>query len=389
MDIDDARRGVPMRRRNYVYGIIGLAVSACTSTVAGHDNTPSPDAADPVSVDAPPADLGQTVSGVAMDYFTNAPLPTTSVATDGIDPQMTATSAVDGTWELDHVPTGSKLFLSTTRTNYVATRNLVTTVTDVPVIQNIYIGSITDTHRQYTSVGLAPANNVGKAIVFAELQDAAGTPLVGFPLTNVTLLDAAQAPVTPSGIYFIGTVGDVDPLVTIATAEIFPIGTPARSRVALLGVPPGSYTLSVNYGTTAAPLIVTTGITALADGFELALAKAGTNTTAQPTDPTFATDIYPMLQRAAAGGLGCANCHTAGGLGAVLKYDDPAITVLANMNAITGVLNLTTPATSLLLVRPLYEQPPALQDHPNATFLDITDPNYTLFLLWITNGAKP
>jgi hypothetical protein len=42
-----------------------------------------------------------------------------------------------------------------------------------------------------------------------------------------------------------------------------------------------------------------------------------------------------------------------------------------------------------LLKRPLYEAPPAPQDHPNATFLDVNAPDYKLFLLWITNGAKP
>ena len=43
----------------------------------------------------------------------------------------------------------------------------------------------------------------------------------------------------------------------------------------------------------------------------------------------------------------------------------------------------------MLLKRPLYEQPPAAQDHPNATFIDTNDADYKLFLLWITNGAKP
>ena len=63
-------------------------------------------------------------------------------------------------------------------------------------------------------------------------------------------------------------------------------------------------------------------------------------------------------------------------------------TVLANMKAITGVLDLVTPASSMFLTYPLYEPTPP-QNHPNATFLDTNDPDYKLFLLWITNGAKP
>ena len=81
------------------------------------------------------------------------------------------------------------------------------------------------------------------------------------------------------------------------------------------------------------------------------------------TDPSFATNIYPKLQRAGAGGLGCANCHTLTGPAAVLKFDDPAGTVLANITAIAGVINATTPADSLILKRPLYEAPPLPQDH--------------------------
>ena len=54
-----------------------------------------------------------------------------------------------------------------------------------------------------------------------------------------------------------------------------------------------------------------------------------------------------------------------------------------------GVINAVTPADSFLLKRPLYEAPPTPQDHPNATFIDVNDSDYKLFLLWITNGAKP
>ena len=43
-----------------------------------------------------------------------------------------------------------------------------------------------------------------------------------------------------------------------------------------------------------------------------------------------------------------------------------------------------TPADSLLLTKPLYDDPP---NHPNATFLDMNDPDYIVFLQWITQGA--
>ncbi|HEY6038349.1 MAG TPA: hypothetical protein VIV58_28900, partial [Kofleriaceae bacterium] len=88
------------------------------------------------------------------------------------------------------------------------------------------------------------------------------------------------------------------------------------------------------------------------------------------------------------GGLGCANCHTANGPAAVLPYDGTPDVTLAAIKAASGVINLATPATSTFLTYPLYEVTPP-QNHPNATFLDVNDPNYKLFLLWITNGTKP
>jgi hypothetical protein len=254
---------------------------------------------------------------------------------------------------------------------------------DMPVMQDLYAMSEADITRQYSSVGKAPTAT--KAFVEIDLILPDGTPLTGIPLANVTLVDAAAQPVPGViGPYFFGSVGDIDPAVTTATSY----GTPARSRAAFLDVPAGTYTVQVVRPGMAGNVTDTTTVITSADGATLSISGAQAPATGI-TDPHFSTDIYPKLQKAANGGLGCANCHTAGGAAAVLPYDDPAATVLTHMNAATGVINLATPATSLFLTKPLYEQPPTPQDHPNATFLDVTDPNYKLFLLWITNGAKP
>ncbi len=375
--------------------LLSLLLAGCAGKAPGISDQPdAPTAtadAPPVTVDAPPVALGEKVSGKAIDYFTNLAVPTAMVTTDGITPPLTATSGTDGTYEVDNVASGSKIFLSAIRTNYKLTTNLVTSVLASPVMQDIYLLSGPDIKRQYTSVGLASTAGDGKAIVVIELVANDGsilTGLTGIPATGIQLLDATQTPVTTGGIFFVGAAGDVDQAVTTSTAYVFPTGTPSRARAAILGVPAGTYTLKVTYGPTATPVTMTSSLTTAADNAVLVRTGSMAMTTG-PTDPTFATDIYPKLQKAANGGLGCANCHTAGGQGAVLQYDLPAATVLANMKAITGVIDLTTPADSLLLVRPLYEPPPTPQDHPNATFLDTNDPDYKLFLLWITNGAKP
>jgi hypothetical protein len=187
------------------------------------------------------------------------------------------------------------------------------------------------------------------------------------------------------GPYFMGEV-DVDPKLLVATAY------DGRSRALFLDVPPGTYTLKVTHpnnqngiNTLTVPVMLATGGATLAvtGGSGGGGGGGGDNNI---MNPTFAMHVYPRLQKAAVGGLGCANCHTANGLaGGVLQFDLPAELVLQNMLARPGVIDLASPADSLLLTKPLYEPPP--YNHPNATFIDTNDPDYKLILLWISQGA--
>ncbi len=123
----------------------------------------------------------------------------------------------------------------------------------------------------------------------------------------------------------------------------------------------------------------------VADGATLALTGGQGDGMGTPM-PKFAMNIYPKLQKAAAGGLGCANCHTANGpAAATVQFDLGADATLTAMKARPGVIDLTTPENSLLLTKPLYEPPP--YNHPNATFIDTNDPDYKLILTWIQQGA--
>jgi hypothetical protein len=363
-------------------GWLGVCfVVACAGKAPPNQQTP--DAAGP-DIDAPPLVTGQVVSGKTIDYFGNVNLQTSAIESDGLDPQVTTTSdANDATYMLQ-VPIGSKFFLIVGRPGYRLTRNPPLAAADMPVSADLYAMSGPDVKRQYTTLGKTPT--AGTAFLAATMLMSNGTPVTAIPLANVTLLNAQNQPVPGVlGPYFFGSAGDIDPALTTATAY----GTPLRSRVAFLDIPVGTYTLSVTYPGAAGNVQDNTTITAAADGAIIAQSGgakiAGTNA----ADPHFAQDIYPRLQRAASGGLGCANCHTTGGPAAILRYDDPPDTVLANVRAATGVINATTPAQSFLVEHPLYKAPPATQDHPNATFLDVNDPDYKLFLLWITNGTKP
>ena len=326
------------------------------------------------------------LSGKVMDYFGAQPIEGAQIATDGLDPNVMTQSAADGAYQLD-VSVGSALFLVASKTDYRLTRNQAMTIGDMPVTHDAYLMTDQDVRNQYTAVGALPV--AGTAIVIAELRRNDGTPLEGIPLANVLLLDAANQPVAGiKGPYFFNAAGSVDTTILTSVAH------QGRVRAAFLDVPPGTATLSVTYtGGNNQDVTNTTPVTTVAEGGTLALSGGmgggGGGGGNNVTDPSFAMHIYPKLQRAGAGGLGCANCHTLTGPAAVLKFDDPAGTVLASLTARLGVINAAVPADSLLLKRPLYELPPALQDHPNATFLSTDDADYKLFLLWITNGAKP
>jgi len=340
-------------------------------------------------VDQPaPAAQVERVTGKAMDYFVaNTPLQGVALATDGINPQLTTTSATDGAFTFPTVPVGSLIFVSGSRTSYRPTRNLVV-VGDTTVAQDLYLMSTVDINRQYATAGRTP--DAGRAFVVAELQRSNGTPMAGVALTSVKLLDATGAPAAGAlGPYVLGDTSDIvlGPTQTETHA--------GKARVAFLDAPVGSLSLKISYvdgqGQTQTQ---TTPVTAAAGGATL-VRSGGTGglggsvpTGGNPQAPQFAADIYPRLQTAANGGLGCANCHTVGGLGAVAVFNALATDVLAALKAKPGLIDTANPGKSLLLTKPLYELPPEMQNHPNATFVDKSDPTYKLILLWIQQGAQ-
>lgn len=371
-----------MRRTLSLFLLAGI--SGCPGA-APDDQNAQPDA----STEGDASTTALMLSGKVMDYFGGTAVADVMLATDGLQPPGQATSAADGAYQVE-VAVGSKLFLLASKTAYRTTRNTSVDIGEMPVTQDVYLMSEQDVRNQYTAVGATPT--AGTAIVIADLRRNNNMPLDGIPLTNIQLLDAANQPVaTAKGPFGFNAGGSVDQAVTTVTTYS------GKARIAYLDVPPGTYTLAVTYlngmnqNTT-----MNTSVTAAADGGTLLVTGGmggggggGGDGGATVTDPSFAMHIYPKLQRAGAGGLGCANCHTLTGPAAVLKYDEAPGTVLANITAIPGVINATTPADSLLLKRPLYEAPPLPQDHPNATFLDVNDADYKLFLLWIQKGAKP
>jgi hypothetical protein len=385
-----------MRSLARICAVVGsLALAACVGTVGGTTtNQGTPDAAPSGSgtPDAPPA-ATINVSGVTMDYFGGVPLPSVAYETDGMTPALTGQSGADGSYKLANVPPASSFYVSLTAgTNYRPTRNDYITVKDASVMANLWAVSKVDTQRQYSTLGLTPT--AGTAMLVADLVRNNGTPLEGVKPTDITLVDAQGAPVPGiKGPYFFGPQGDVMSNTALAVSTAYG----GKARMAYLDVPPGSWQLKVNYlggtggggGGGGTIMTMTVPTMTLADGVTLVATgrvAAPTGGGGTMTGLTFTKDVYPLLQRAALGGQGCANCHNAVELAGGLAYDGPAADVYTKIMATAGVVTVADPAKSLLLSMPLYEVPP--DTHPNATWLTAQDPAYMTIMSWIMQGAK-
>ncbi len=377
-----------MRSLAHVCAVVGtLALAACVGTVGGTQQQGAPDAAPQQGTpDAAPA-ATIDVSGKTMDYFTNLALPSATYTTDGMTPAMNGTSGADGSYALVNVPPASSFYVmvSGDPANYYPTRNDALTVKDTSVMANLYAVTMNDMKRQYSTVGLTRTTGTGMSII--NLVRNNGTPLEGVKPTDITLTDAAGKAVTGfQGPYFFGPNGDIQLVATVPVSTTYN----GSARAAILDLPPGAYTLNVSYTSGAGTIMtMTVPLMSAADGVTLVSTTNAAAPTAPPgaTPLSFATDIYPMLQRAALGGQGCANCHNGTMLAGGLAYDGPAATVYTKLMATPNVVVVATPATSLLLSMPLYETPPDL--HPNATWLTNLDPAYVKIMLWISQGAKP
>jgi hypothetical protein len=378
-----------MRSIARISAVLGsLCTAACVGTVGG-SVAGAPDAAPSANPDAPPEQVALKVSGVTTDYFGGIALPATAYATDGMTPAISGTSGPDGSYTLIGVPPASSFYVSITAGDlFRPTRNDAIVVKDVSLTTNVYAVSKVDTQRQYSTLGKAPT--AGTAALIAELRKNDGTPLTGVAIADVSLVDAAGKPAPGAiGPFFFGKDGDVvDNNVLVQSIDVN-----GKARVAFLDVPPGAWMLQVNYNNDAVPPVAKTMLvpaTTIADGVTLVSTghgdATGTGTGGGGQALTFTADVYPLLQRAAQGGQGCANCHNAITLAGGLAYDGAAADVYTKVMAAPGVVVVATPATSKLLTMPLYEVPP--DTHPNATWLTTADPAYLKILDWITAGAK-
>lgn len=365
-----------------------LVVPACVGQAPGND-TPAADGGSNGGADAgPQADGGSNpaalkVSGMVMDYHLavglnqNQPLQA-QLATAGLNPPVSGDSLTDGSYSLGAIPPGSLFYIHAERDNYRPTRNEQVEVTDASVQSTVYAVSDPDVQRWHNNLVITEQPDTGFVVV--DMYRNNGTPLEGVAATDAKIVDGLGATVATA--YFFGLAGDpVDPA-TLAVSTAYN----GHSRAGFYNIPAGDYQISITYlDGQGNPMTQLVPITVMSGGVTLARSGgAGGGTPPPGTNLTFTNDVYPLLQRAALGGDACANCHTAGGAAALLPYDGPAADVYAKIMGTVNVVNLDNPELSLLITKPMYEDPP---NHPNATYADINDPSLQIILAWIQQGA--
>jgi hypothetical protein len=319
-----------------------------------------------VDVGHAPAEPDEQVqfAGRTIDYFTKAPVSQVRFETMGLAPEQTDASDVAAAYTLD-VPVGSAFFA---RTDATATHR--PTVTDIQSdTADVLLVSRADVSRQHTTAGVTVVADT--TAVFVELATFDGSSLVDFPRTNLSIIDPTSQRVVAGSPLVVGPLGDVDPTLQTANGPV--------TRFVFLNVESGVFGLRVTCPTCQPALESESTLISSAGATVLHVQFGGVQ---GPPPDSFAT-IYPLFGTGAKGGLGCANCHHAGTTAPAL-FDGTPDQVRAKLLELS-LVDVAAPDSSPLLTKPLYETP---ADHPNATFLSASDPNYQAIRAWIAAGAK-
>jgi hypothetical protein len=344
-----------------------LAMAAVAPLACGGD---SGDAEDP---GGDPGDTVATisVSGTVVDFLSGDALDGATVSTDGLSPAPTVSVTGSDFTITGVAPFSSFNLLASSPPGYRSTYNAIIETGDEDVAGVTLMALSEDfIDQMHTEFGVQPAD--GTSLILAQLLDAEGNPVAGVPgdafaltpsMTGPFFLDADRAPDANLGSSSASgyvVVFDIEPgLVSFtALADSGYAMTMADSPVA-------------ERAATLATIEVTSG--------EIEI----------PTGVSFSQDVAPIFET-----RGCVLCHDGGGVGKDLgglhlngAPDKMYKEVVEEVSANLGVsrVNLEKPADSILLTFPSREDPP--DEHPNATFLSNTDPDYLIILGWITEGA--
>ena len=325
-----------------------------------------------------PTLVGIEMRGLVKDYFTGDALANAELVTEGIRPTIRATSSGTGEYELRDVPPNGVFYVRASRGEaYLETKSDLRAGVDSPAVRDLFVVSGGDAQRFHATAGIEmhPLTSV----VIADVRRPNGQPLEGVPREDFALVDRVGAPAAGEP-YFLGPTGGID--LTLPTSTSFG----GRSRAVFLNVPAGTFTVTARALDEQGQPTLSQALVSTSQGGVTLVTVGLTDDAVDHADLGFDPRVYRILQRASLGGMGCANCHTQGGIAEYLSFDAPVGDVYDVLLSRPDVVNLLSPVESLLLTKPLFEDPP---NHPSATWLTGEDAGYRMVLAWIAQGAKP
>lgn len=341
-----------MRTRHWIAILVSLA-GGCS--FGGDDDD-----------DTGPLGGALTVSGDVVDFQSGATVTTpVSISVTGISPAPEIT-ARDAEFTITPVPENSIFQILASTADYRPTFSRAIEVKSsdvhdlhVPVVLGSQIDAIA------SAFGITPT--AAKGIVILELVGGDGTPRAGIAAADLTLGATGQGP------FFLDPQGN---------AAVGAQSSSASGLVVWFEVTPGTAqavaaaSANVTLDMAVAPVV----------GGTITLATAKVIDGAGPTLPTnvsFSTTVFPIFDK-----RGCVACHSGNGPGrdlGGLTLDGSANLAYRELGERATRVVVAAPETSLLLQKPLKEEPP---NHQTATFQNAQDPDYLNILVWIREGAK-
>jgi Cu-Zn family superoxide dismutase len=345
------------------------------------------------------------------------PVGLAAISTIGLSPEAQInsddTDGSRGNWKLT-MPQNGKTLLHVQKAGYFPTYSEIATGANNIANKRLYVASAAyissiarafqvDLEAPVVCTGGTPESRCVYGILIGQIIDdgtagnGAPRPVEGVTRANIGITDAAGMPAPMKGPFFLTSTGTPS-LESLATSR-------AGLFVAFVEIPSVLGPVSADFRITASyddanatryfgPIDVKAfrpyGVT------WIYVRETGQPSTPgmpmpEPTGVDFDTQVYPLFLSISQGGYGCQGCHTNAG-GAVPAaglnlYGGPDLAFASlSPTAFPMRVNLTTPAESKLLTKPLYESAGA-QDHPIYAFTSVADPAYKIVRKWIEEGA--
>jgi hypothetical protein len=320
------------------------------------------------------ADGYAKLGGEVKSWLTQEPVQGAALATVGMDPPATTTSAgPSGAYNMDVLIAGV-FWMKASKEGYLSTYEYVRMPQGAYPNKGLYVVDEARLDQVAQAHGKTRSPSCGTVLV--EVKNPLGQgqrDIAGVRLSGMAY----------EGPYFLGPQNQSAPERTFTSESgrvvFFNVCDTGGTRAS----PGASAQLTIDEPGVPAP--PTAYLNVYAGGATRGVITVDADVPPAPDLPAaglvFTDHIYPIFVREA-----CASCHAHGGQAAAtgLYFNGAPREVYDLLRQGSQRVTLQSPSASLLLSKPLYEEPP---NHPNASFPSTEHPEYRALYTWIQEGA--